>query len=132
MKTVIVTLTLCVFVISGFAQSTTSKTRGSDSDITISVPNFADPATKQFYESYTYYIKKAVLAIRNKDEAAWKSLIEEGKRLDNKSEQMSRIKSTPEDIKKKHAWNKQATPYLQEIIQSDFNKKLEKEQGSNK
>ncbi len=127
MKTIILTIALCVIVISGFTQNGTSKTTSSPSAITINVPNFADPATKQFYEAYTSHIKKAVTAIRNKDEAAFMKLTEEGKTLEKKFEYyMSEKKSTPEDITKKHTWNKQAMPYIQEIIQSDFNKKLEK------
>jgi len=70
MKTIILTLALCVFVITAIAQNATSKTPGSPSAIIIKVPDLADPASKQWHEAYTNYIKKALTAIRNKDEAA--------------------------------------------------------------
>jgi seryl-tRNA synthetase len=93
------------------------------------VPYFADPLTKQFYTEYTAHIEKAVLAIRNKDEATFMKLRGEGKKLEKKFQYfMSERKSTSEDIKKKQAWNKKAMPYIQEIIQSDYNQKLEKEE----
>jgi hypothetical protein len=128
MKTIILTITLCVFVISGFTQNATSKTPRSSGAITINVPNFDNPATTKFYDAYTTHIKNAITAIRNKDEAAWKNLTKEEKNLAEKEKQMLKTKPTPEDIKRKRAWNIQAMPYIQEIDQSDFNKKLEKQQ----
>ncbi len=124
MKKIILAFTLILLGVSAFPQK--APTTGSTGTVTINVPNFADPATQQFYEAYTSHIKKAVAAVRNKDEAAFIKLAEEGKTLEKKFQYyMSEKKSTTEDIKKKHAWNKQAMPYIQEIIQSDLNKKLE-------
>ncbi len=126
MKKIILAFTLILLGVSAFPQKTPTTKPGSTGTVIINVPNFADPATKQFYEAYTSHIKKAVTAVGNKDEAAFIKLAEEGKTLEKKFQYyMSEKKSTTEDIKKKHAWNKQAMPYIQEIIQSDLNKKLE-------
>ena len=122
MKIIIFTILFSAWINAAFTQNTAPKKPSSQNTININLPNFADPATKQFYEAYTYYIKKAVIAIRNKDEAAWKNLLKEEKQVDEKREQMMKTKPTPDDIKKKHEWNKQALPYMQDINQSEFNK----------
>lgn len=128
MKKIFFAFALTLSISAGITQNTATKKPGSQTAISIEVPNFANSATKQFYDAYTSYIKKAVIAVRNKDEATFMKLVLEGKALEQKFEYyMSEKKSTPEDIRKKQAWNKQAMPYIQEIIQSDYNKKLEKE-----
>jgi len=86
----------------------------------IDVPKFDNPAATQFYEAYTAYVKKAVTAIRNKDEAAWKSLVKDEKDLNEKEKQMLKTKLTPGDLKRKQALLMRAMPYLQEIDQSDL------------
>lgn len=129
MKKIFLSLLITFFAGSCFAQTTPAQGKILKSNVNIVVPNFADPLTKQFYAEYTTHIKKAVLAIRNKDEATFMKLTAEGKKLEKKFQYyMSEKKSTAEDIKKKQAWNKQAMPYIQEIIQSDYNRKLEKEE----
>lgn len=131
MKIIFLSLLITFFAGACLAQNSAAKGQISKSAVKIVVPNFADPLTKQFYEEYTAHIAKAVTAIRNKDEATFMKLTLEGKKLEKKFQYyMSEKKSTPEDIKKKQAWNKQAMPYIQEIIESDFNKKLETEEQS--
>jgi hypothetical protein len=104
------------------------------SNINIQVPDFNDAAINQYYKTFTNYIKKAVTAVRNKDEAAWNGLVEESKQFGGEEEAgiWAKAKSTPEGKQKAEAWEKQAMPYLAEIIQSDYNKKLEQEQGKQK
>ncbi len=124
MKTIIFAFTLSLFVSSAFAQTPASKKSVSSGIVNIDVPVFDNPAATQFYEAYAAHVKKAVTAIRNKDEAAWKSLVKDEKDLNEKEKQMLKTKFTPADLKRKQALLMQAMPYLQEIDQSAFNKKL--------
>ncbi len=50
-------------------QSQSNKEVVAGNNIEIEAPDFADPAIKQYYSSYTAYLKKVVTTIRNKDEA---------------------------------------------------------------
>ena len=101
MKIILLTILFSAWINASFTQKTVPKKTSPQSAVNIQVSNFADPATKQFYEAYTYNIKKALTAIRNKDEAAWKNLLKEEKQLDAKREQMMKTKSTANDSKKK-------------------------------
>lgn len=101
MKKIIFAFALTLFISAGIAQNTATKKPGSQTVISIEVPNFANSATKQFYDAYTSHTIKAVIAVRNKDEATFMKLAAEGKVLEQKFEYfMSEKKSTPEDIKK--------------------------------
>lgn len=130
MKTLIITFTLFLFAASAFTQNTTYQKTSSQSAIIINVPDLADPASKKWHEAETNYIKKALTAIRNKDEAAWKNTIPEAKRL-GAVEQTWLGKHTP-DSKKLFAWNMQAYPYVMELMQSDYFIKMEQEQDRKK
>jgi Na+/phosphate symporter len=124
MKTIIFAFTLSLFVSLAFAQTPASKKSVSSGIVNIDVPKFDNPAATEFYEAYTAHIKKAVTAIRNKDEAGWKNLVKDEKDLNEKEKQALKTKLTPADMKRKQAYLMQAMPYLQEIDQSAFNRKL--------
>jgi len=89
----------CAFA---FAQKTPTTKSGSSGTINIDVPNFANPATKQFYDAYTSHIKKAVLAVRNKDEAGFMKLAAEGKTLEKKFQYYITEKNLPRKMLRKN------------------------------
>jgi hypothetical protein len=119
---------LSLYLNIAFTQNTTPKKSISQNEVNIDVPNFADPAIKRFYEAHTFYLKKAVSAVRSNDEAAIRKLNKEPREIEELRQQTYKTKPTPDDVKKKQAWNKQAMPYIMEMQQSHLIKKLEKEE----
>lgn len=106
-------------------QSENDKKASADNSIEIETPDFIDPAIKQYYSSYTAYLKKVVTAIRNKDDDATMKLFnEEGKQFDNKNEMEEKARSTPEKEQKFTTWLMQSYPYQKEIIESGVYKKF--------
>ena len=69
MKTIFLTLALCLFMTSAFAQNTAAKQTSLQSAGVIKVPDFADPGVKSFYQAYADHLIKCVQAIREKNEA---------------------------------------------------------------
>lgn len=94
------------------------------------VPDFNDPAAKQYYTGYIAYLTKVVTSIRNKDEAGTMKIFrEEGGQWDKDKEKMeAKVKSTPEEEQKYNAWFMQSVvPLLQETARSDYFKKYNEE-----
>lgn len=86
-------------------------------------PDFTDPELKGYYSVYTAYLKKVVIAIRNKDEAGTMKIFrEEGKQFDNRNEMEQKAKSSPEEEQKFTTWLMQSMPLQTEIVQSDYYK----------
>ena len=129
MKFILLAILFSSLMNTALTQNIVPKKTSSSGIINIDVPNFANPALKQFYEELTYNIKKTVTAIRNKDEAALRNLYKESEKMREKENQiMANAKHSPEDIKKKREWNRQVMPYYQEMHESDFFNKLEQKQ----
>jgi hypothetical protein len=100
--------------------------QASANDISLQAPDFADPELKRYYGVYTGYLKKVVIAIRNKDEAGtMKLFLEEGKQFDNRNEMDQKAKT--EDEQKFTTWLLQSMPIQTEIIRSDYYKKFNEE-----
>ncbi len=80
-------------------------------------PDFNDPTLKQYYTSYTDYLKKVVAAIRSNDEAGTMKLFrEEGKQWDNRNEMEDKARSSPEEEQKFTTWLMKSLPYNKEIV----------------
>ena len=108
----------------------TDKQASANNRIDLQAPDFAHPVIKQYYDSYTAYLKKVVTAIRNKDEAGTMKLFrEEGKQFDNMNKMEQKARSAPGEEQKFTTWLMQSVPYQKEIIQSDYHKKYMEEHG---
>jgi hypothetical protein len=121
MKTVILSFTLCLFMSNVFAQNETLKEL-----TTIKVPDFSDPGVKSFYQSYADHLIKCVKAIREKDEAKTKALFKDpGERLVTREKIISKevIKNAVEK-QKYMEFAAQVYPYLKEVQQSEYYKKM--------
>ena len=118
----------------------TDKQASANNNIDLQAPDLADPAIKQYYNSYTAYLKKVVTAIRNKDEAGTMKIFrEEGNQFDNSSTMEQKARTTPEEEQKFTTWFMQSIPLLagnrsnQIIIKSfreEYYKKAKKKGGN--
>ena len=108
------------------SDSKTDKTASSDNSINLQAPDFTDAALKQYYKTYTDYIKKVVTAIRNKDEAGtMKIFTEEGKQFNDKNEMDQKAQAAEKE--KFTDWLLQSAPYQREIVESSYYKKFTEE-----
>lgn len=108
------------------------KQASANNNIDLQAPDFADPAIKQYYASYTTYLKKVVTAMRNKDEGGTMKIFrEEGKQFNNSNEMEQKARATPEEEQKFTTWLMQSYPYQKEIIQSNYYKKYTEEYYKN-
>ncbi len=106
-------------------QAQSNKQNLSKQKIDLTAPDFSDPTIKQYYQTYTAYIKKVVTTIRDKDEAGTMKLFsEEGKQFENMNKMEKKARATPEEEQKFTTWLMQSFPYQKEIIQSDYYKKF--------
>ncbi len=112
-------------------QPQSNKQASANNSIDLQAPDFADPAVKKYYENYTAYTKKAVTAIRNKDEAGAMKLFTEGNIMGNDSKWEEKARSTPEEEQKFTTWLMQFLPYSKEIVQSEYYKKFSEEYYKN-
>ncbi len=109
-------------------QPQSDKQASLNNNIDLQAPELADPAIRQYYNSYTTYLKKVVTAIRNKDEAGTMKLFtEEGKQFDNMNEMEIKARFTPEEEQKFTTWLMKSYPYQKEVIQSEYYKKYQEE-----
>jgi len=121
MKTIILTFSLCLFMSNAFAQNETSKETP-----VIKVPDFADPVTKSFYQSYADHLIKCIKAIREKNESKTRALFKNpGEQLVDREKKISKevVKNTVEK-QKYMQFAAQVYPYLKEVEQSEYYKKM--------
>jgi len=95
MKIIILVSTIFFTSVPAYSQKTTTTKPISTGTIIINVPNFADPAIKRFYDGYTVYLKKAVMAVRSKDEAACRKFFKEPIEIEDLRQQNIQIKAHP-------------------------------------
>ena len=121
MKIILLTLALGFVVNAAFTQD-----KSSQPVQPVSVPDFADPQVKQFYNSYTDYTIKVLKAIRQKDEAATMELFRtEGGQYGNKMQEMeNKVRSNPAEEEKWKPYIMKMFPYQKEIVQSAYYKKF--------
>ena len=121
MKTIILTITLCLFVSNAFTQNETSQETPF-----IKVPDFADPGVKIFYQSYADHLIKCIKAIREKNEAKAKALFKNpGEQLVAREKIIS--KETAKNAVEKQKYMQfaaQVYSYIKEVEQSEYYKKI--------
>ena len=121
MKIVILAFAFCLFMSNAFTQIETSQ-----KNPVIKVPDFADAGVKSFYQSYADHLIKCIKAIRAKDEAATKALFKNpGEHLVAREKILSKevVKNASEKQKYMQLAT-QAYPYLKEVEQSEYYKKM--------
>ena len=125
MKTFILTLTLSLFITSAFNQTGT-KDKNLANIVSINVPDFADPGVKAFYEAYSEHLIKCVQAIREKDESKVTALFKDpGEKLVNREKILVKeLVKDPVEKQKYLAFAQQAYPYVKEVQQSIYYKKM--------
>ena len=114
MKTLIVSLALCLINTFAVAQPG------------IDVPNFADPAVKTFYETYSAHLLKCVKAIREKKESEAVALFKDpGEQLVAKEKVIAKsLVKNPVEKQKYIQYARQAYPYLKEVEGSVYYQKI--------
>ena len=121
MKTILLSFLFCLFMTNAFSQNVTAQ-----KNLTISVPAFADASVKSFYQSYADHLIKCIKAIRAKDEATTKALFKNpGEQLVAREKILSKevVKNAVEK-QKYMQFASQVYPYLKEVQQSEFYKKM--------
>jgi hypothetical protein len=121
MKSLIIFYALCFCVSNGFTQDVIPK-----ETLKIEVPGFADAGVKRFYQSYADHLIKCIKAIREKDEAKAKSLFKNpGEQMVAKEKTISKeVVKNPVEKKKYMEFAAQVYPYLKEVEQSAYYKKM--------
>ncbi len=116
MKSPFLTMTLFLLALTAFTQKT----------ITIKVPDFADPQVKIFYNAYAGHLIKCVEAIRQKDEAKATALFKNpGAQLVKQEKKLAKeLVKNPVEKQKYLQFAEQAYPYLKEVKESAFYKKV--------
>jgi hypothetical protein len=125
MKTLILTLTLSLFVTFAFTQ-TPSEGAGSQTAVGIKVPDFADPEVKSFYQAYADHLIKCIQAIREKDEAKVTALFKDpGEQLVAREKTLNKelVKNSVEN-QKYMQFAKEAYPYIKEVERSVYYQKM--------
>ena len=124
MKTIFLTLALCLFMSSAFAQNTTAKQASLQSAgaITIKVPDFADPGVKSFYQAYADHLTKCVQAIREKNEAKATALFKNpGEQLVAREKILGKeLVSNAVEKQKYMEFVAQIYPYIKELEHSAY------------
>jgi len=94
----------------------------------LQAPDLTDPGLKKYFGAYNEYLKKVVVSIRNKDEAATMKIFrEEGKQWDNKNEMEEKARANSTEEQKYTSWLRETIPYQSEIAQSEYYKKYNEE-----
>jgi PBP1b-binding outer membrane lipoprotein LpoB len=103
---------------------TANETTGNLSELT--APDFNDQARKEYYSSFTSYLKKVVTSIQNKDEEGTMNIFrQESARFNNKNEMDQEAQAAEKD--KFNSWLMQTIPYQKIIVESDYYKKYNEE-----
>lgn len=120
MKTLIPTIVFCLFMSCAFAQNNVNK-----DSLLIKVPDFADPATKKFYQSYAEHLIKCIQAIREKNEAKATALFKDpGERLVAREKIiMKELVKNAVEKEKYIQFATQVYPYIKELEGSAYFKK---------
>ena len=121
MKKFILVFAACLFMQDAFTQNPTSK------EITeIKVPDFAGEGVKSFYQSYADHLLKCVKAIREKNEVKTKALFKDpGEKLVAREKILSQeVVKSPVEKQKYMEFATQVYPYLKEVQQSEYYKKI--------
>ena len=121
MKKALVVFAVCFFMQNAFTQNETSK-----EIVEIKVPNFAGAGVKSFYQSYADHLIKCIQAIREKNEVKTKALFKDpGEKLVAREKIISQgVVKDPVEKEKYIEFAKQVYPYLKEVQQSDYYKKI--------
>ena len=121
MKTTLLAFAFCLFMSNVFTQNQTSKEIP-----VIKVPDFAGAGIKSFYQSYTDHLIKCINAIREKDEANAKALFKNpGEQLVAREKELSKeIIKNPVEKQKYMQFAAQVYPYIKEVQQSEYYKKM--------
>ncbi|MBK5271409.1 MAG: hypothetical protein JJE22_10380 [Bacteroidia bacterium] len=121
MKAILLSIAICVFMSKAFAQTESPKEIQA-----ITVPDFADPGVKTFYQSYADHLIKCVKAIREKNEAKTIALFKDpGEQLVTKEKALAKeLVKNPAEKQKYMQFATQAYPLLKEVQQSGYYKKL--------
>lgn len=121
MKKIILAFAVCLFMQNAFTQDQTSK------EITeIKIPDFAGAGVKSFYQSYADHLIKCVKAIREKNESKATALFKDpGEQLVAKEKTISKeVVKNPVEKKKYMEFATQVYPYVKEVQQSEYYKKI--------
>ena len=121
MKTIILAFALNLFMSNAFTQNQSSKEIP-----VIKVPDFTGAGVKSFYQSYADHLIKCIKAIRGKDEAKAKALFKNpGEQLVAKEKTLSgEVVKNPAEKQKYMEFAAQVYPYIKEVQQSDYYKKM--------
>ena len=94
--------------------------------VSINVPDFANPEVKAFYESYSDHLIKCIQAIREKNESKVTALFKDpGEKLVNREKELVKeLVKDPVEKQKYVAFAQQAYPYVKEVQQPAYYKKL--------
>ena len=126
MKKIFLTLAFCIFITYAFTQDTTFQKTNTQNTISIKVPDFADPVAKSFYQSYADHLMKCIKAIREKNETKVIALFKDpGEQLVAREKIISKevVKNAVEK-KKYMEFAAQVYPYIKEVEQSEYYKKM--------
>ena len=126
MKTTILAFTLCLFINCAFTQGTTPNKKNSQSEISIKVPDFADPEIKSFYTTYSNHLIKCIKAIRQKDEESATALFKNpGEQLVARDKILAKeVVKNPKEKQKYMQFAAQVYPYIKEVQNSTYYQKL--------
>ena len=117
MRAIILTFILCLFVSNSFTQNNTHKEIP-----VINVPDFADPITKKFYQSYADHLIKCIEAIREKNEARAIALFKDpGEQLVAREKLITKeVVKKPGEKQKYSQFAAQVYPYIKELEASAY------------
>lgn len=120
MKIITLTFLLCLSIGSVFAQNKTSK-----EILVIKVPDFADPITKDFYQSYATHLINCIGAIREKNEAKAIALFKDpGEELVAREKIITKeVVKDPVEKQKYILFAAAVYPYIKELQGSAYFKK---------
>jgi hypothetical protein len=121
MKKIILGIVVSLCVSSAFSQDTTAK-----KEITIKVPDFAQPHIKAFYIEYSNHLIKCIKAIREKNEARATALFKNpGEQLVARSRILEKeVIMNPVEKEKWMQFAAQVYPYIKELERSSYYQKL--------
>ncbi len=112
MKTIVLSLALCLFINSAFSQ-------------TINVPDFVQPDVKAFYTDYSNHLIKCIKAIREKNEGKATSLFKAGEPMVEKSRVIEKkVIMNPVEKQKWMLFAAQVSPYIKEMERSPYYQRL--------
>jgi len=90
------------------------------------VPDFVGAGIKSFYQSYADHLIKCIKAIREKNEVKAKALFKDpGEELVTREKELSKeVVKNPVEKQKYMQFAAQVYPYIKEVQQSEYYKKM--------